>query len=127
MRVIGLLLVIVLAIGVACKSTPSGNGNGCKSTASDALIKAQDNLTYDRPSVTISKGQRVCWENGGTTTHTVTALVTVPKDTMVDTLWYSDAQLNSDYIVLASFGAVGDFPYHCRYHLGQGMSGVIHV
>jgi len=127
MRLICLLLGAALMVGLACKSTPSGNGSGCKSTAASQTIEAGDTLTFTPASATISRGQKVCWENLGNTSHTVTALVTVTKGTTVDTLWNIDAQLNPDLVVLAVFDTTGDFPYHCRFHSGSGMTGIIHV
>ncbi len=121
-----LLGVIALGVGVACKDN-LGNGNGCASTLADVVIKAQDNLTYDKPSVTISRQQRVCWENGGSMAHSVTGLVTQVKGDTVDTLWNINAQLNPESVVLSSFNVVGDYPYNCRYHQGSGMTGVIQV
>ncbi len=125
MRQIGLLLGGALLIGLGCKSTPSGNGTGCKSTSASQTLEAGDNLTFTPSSPTISRGQSVCWENLGTASHTVTALVTVSNGTTVDTLWNSDAQLNPDLVVLAAFNTTGNYPYHCRIH--SGMTGVIQV
>ena len=127
MRSIGLALIAALVVSVACKSTPSGSGAGCKSTLASQTIEAGDNLTFNPASATISRGQKVCWENLGNTSHTVTALVTATKGTTVDTLWNIDAQLNPDLVVLAVFDTTGDFPYHCRFHSGSGMTGVIQV
>src|SRR2546427_4550377 len=89
--------------------------------------KAQDNLTYDLPSLTVGLQKRVCWENSGSTTHSVTALVTVTKGMKLDTLWNVDGTLEPRLIIVASFNTTGDYPYHCRYHEGQGMIGTIHV
>jgi len=125
MRQICLLLGGALVVGLGCKSTPSGNGTGCKSTAATQTIEAGDNQTFTPSSPTISRGQSVCWENLGTASHTVTALVTVSYGTTVDTLWNSDAQLNPDLVVLAAFNTTGNYPYHCRIH--SGMTGVIQV
>ncbi len=125
MHKIGLMLIAVLGMDLACKSTPSGNGSGCKTTTAAQTIEAADNLTFSPSSPTISRGQSVCWENLGSTSHTVTALVTVSNGTKVDTLWAIDAQLNPDLVVLAVFDTLGNYPYHCRIH--QGMTGVIQV
>lgn len=125
MRQIGLLLGAALVVGLGCKSTPSGNGSGCKTTTASQTVEAGDNLTFTPSSPTISRGQSVCWENLGTASHTVTALVTVSNGTTVDTLWNIDAQLNPDLVVLAVFGSTGNYPFHCRLH--SGMTGVIQV
>jgi plastocyanin len=125
MRQIGLLLGAALVVGLGCKSTPSGNGSGCKTTTASQTVEAGDNLTFTPSSPTISRGQSVCWENLGTASHTVTALVTVSNGTTVDTLWNIDAQLNPDLVVLAAFTTVGNYDYHCRLH--SGMRGTIQV
>jgi len=127
MRLLLVLLgVITLGVGVACKDN-LGNGNGCDSTVPDYVIKAQDNLTYDLPTLTVGLQKRICWENSGSATHSVTALVTVTNGMKLDTLWSVDGQLSPEVIVVASFNTTGDYPYHCRYHGGQGMTGVIQV
>ena len=126
-RLLVLLGSVGIAFGSACKTDPNGQGAGCASTVPDVVISARDNLTYDKPDIAVSRLQRICWENSGTMSHSVTALVTETKGTMVDTLWNVDGQLNPDLVVLASFNTVGDYPYHCRYHQASGMTGVIHV
>jgi len=121
-----LLGVITLGVGVAWMDH-LGNGNECDSTVPDHVIKAQDNLTYDLPTLTVGLQKRICWENSGSATHSVTALVTVTNGMKLDTLWSVDGQLSPEFIVVASFNTTGDYPYHCRYHGGQGMTGVIQV
>ena len=125
-RLLVLLGGVAIAFGVACKDN-LGQGNGCDSTVPDYVIKAQDNLTYDLPSLTVGLQKRVCWENSGSTTHSVTALVTVMNGMKLDTLWIVDGTLEPRLIIVASFNTTGDYPYHCRYHEGQGMIGTIHV
>jgi plastocyanin len=125
MRQIGLLLGAALVVGLGCKSTPSGNGSGCQSTAASQTIEAADSRTFTPSSPTVSRGQKVCWENLGTASHTVTALVTVTNGTKTDTLWNIDAQLNPDLVVLAVFNTTGNYDFHCRLH--AGMKGTIVV
>lgn len=104
----------------ACNN-PTG-GNGCDSTGANIIINAQDNLTFDQTSVTISKGQKVCWQNFGTITHSVTA-----DPSLADSTWNIDETLAPNLVVLYTFGVVGDFAYHCRYHVANNMRGVVHV
>jgi plastocyanin len=122
---VGATVAVVLTVGVACKSSPSGNGNGCKSTTAAVTIDARDNQTFSITSATISPGQTVCWENFGSLTHSITA-----DATLGDSTWTStnvDETLTPDFIVLRSGWTVNvDYPYHCRYHPST-MSGVIHV
>jgi plastocyanin len=84
-------------------------------------INAQDNLTFDKPSVTISPTERVCWQNFGTVTHTVTSDPSTPPDAT----WNLNSTLTSNTVVIKSFAVVGDYPYHCVFH--AGMQGAIHV
>ena len=121
-RAVGALTVVGLAaIAWACKNS-TGQGNGCDSTGANIIISAQDNLTFDRPNVTITKGEKVCWQNFGTLNHTVTA-----EPNLTDSSWTLDAQLNPNLVVLRTFGVVGDYSYHCSIHLANNMRGVIHV
>jgi plastocyanin len=125
MRLLGLgaSLAVVLTVGVACKSTPSGNGNGCASTGADVTISTGSGTSFNPASVTVSTGQKVCWENGSGTAHTVTA-----DPTASDTTWKLDEQLNPNFVVVYTFTKVGvDYPYHCVYHQASGMTGVIKV
>jgi len=123
MRRIGLMLIAVLGVGLACKSSPSGNGNDCKTTTASVIIDAQDNLSFSIPSATVSVGQSVCWQNLGSMAHTVTS-----DPTASDTTWHFEAQLNPNYVVISTFSKVNvDYSYHCRFHQAQGMTGVIHV
>lgn len=111
--------VFVLA---TCSSEPGGQGNGCASTGAHQTINGQDNLTYDRPSVTISVNERVCWQNMGTVAHTVTADFNAS-----DSTWNINGQLNPNLVVIKNFSIIGDYAYHCAFHQGTGMTGVIHV
>lgn len=118
-----LALAVAFVVGQACKGTPSGQGSGCGSTGADVTINAQDNLTYDKPSLQVTMGDRVCWQNIGSVQHTVTADPASP----LDSTWNIDGQLSPNLVVLRTFGKVGDYPYHCFYHAGQNMRGVIRV
>jgi plastocyanin len=114
MRVIGLVLGAALVVGLACKSTPSGNGSGCKSTGANVTIDIT-NSGFANPNVTISPGQKVCWENVGTLTHSITA-----DPTLADTSWHLDATIGTDQAVLYPFSiSPVNYAYHCRFHAGE--------
>jgi plastocyanin len=118
----GIPVVLVAVLLMACSGEPGGQGSGCQSTGADQTISGQDNNTFDRPNVTITKGDRVCWQNLGTVAHTVTA-----EFNASDTTWNIDGQLNPDLVVLKTFSTIGDYFYHCTFHRASGMTGVIHV
>jgi plastocyanin len=120
---LGASVAAAVIIGTACKSTPNGNGNGCASTGADVTIVTGNGTSYTPSSVTVSAGQRVCWENNSNTAHTITA-----DPIAGDTTWKMDEQLNPDFVVVQVFTKVGvDYPYHCVYHQASGMTGVIKV
>ncbi len=126
-RLLVLLGGVAIAFGVACKDN-LGNGNGCASTGANSVITVDNGTAYSNPSITVSPGARICWENTGGTAHSVTSEVVV--DSVVDdSTWHLDGQLNPELVVLYSkFNKVGaDYRYYCRYHQAQGMTGVIHV
>ena len=112
--------VFVLA---TCSSEPSGQGNGCASTGADVTINAQSNFTFDKPTLTITLGQRVCWQTADATVHNVTSDPASPSDS----LWNLDAQLSSNTVAIHTFTKSGDYPYHCFFHQAQNMHGTIHV
>ena len=122
-RVTELAIGVLLLAGWACNN-PNGTGGGCSTTGADVTINAQDNLTFDKPSLTISKGQEVCWQNLGTAFHTVTATSAVPADSNWTAAAF-DHQLNPGLIVSHVFSTVGDYSYHCSIH--AGMTGTISV
>jgi plastocyanin len=112
---------VVLAVTVC--GEPSGQGNGCQSTAADITIIAQDNLTYDKPNLTITRGQKVCWQIGGSVIHTVTADGATPADSN----WNLNAQISANTVTSYTFSRAGVYPYHCFFHVGSNMRGTINV
>ena len=116
-------ITAVIVIGWSC-GDPSGQGNGCASTGADVIINAQDNLTFDKPSLTITRGQRVCWQNPGSTAHTVTATSASPADpSWTDSTF--DATLNPGGVAIHTFSTAGLYQYRCRLH--TGMTGSVNV
>jgi plastocyanin len=111
-----LMLLAGLALGVLAACDKAGTGNTCASTGA-ITIDARDNQTYEPPSVTITPTQKVCWENLGTLTHTITA------DLVADSV---DITLPPNFTFTKPFSVQGqDFHYHCRFH--PGMVGLIQV
>ena len=92
------------------------------------VITVDNGVAYSSRSLTVKPGSRVCWQNVGSTVHSVTSDPVV--DSVVDdTTWHLDGQLNPELVVLYSqFNKLGaDYRYHCRYHQSSGMTGVIQV
>jgi plastocyanin len=119
----GLTTAALLLVIWACNN-PNGQGNGCNSTGADVVINAQDNQTFDKPSLTITRGQTVCWQNFGTLTHTVTATSALPADSSWNATSF-DRQLSPNLVVIHTFAKAGQYSYKCSIH--PGMTGVINV
>lgn len=116
-------IAAAIVIGWSC-GDPAGQGNGCASTGANVTINAQDNLTFDKPNPTITRGQRVCWQNQGSVPHTVTAASASPADpTWTDSTF--DATLNTGGVAIHTFSSAGLYTYRCRLH--AGMTGSINV
>ncbi len=69
-------------------------------------------------TLTVSKGTTVTWQNNDAITHTSTSDAPGIWDT-------GDIASNSSKTV--TFNTVGTFRYHCKYHEGMGMVGIIVV
>lgn len=124
-RRIALALPFVVLLITVC-GEPSGQGNGCQSTGADVIILAQgSNNTFDKPSLTIGRGQKVCWQISGSVAHTVTADPATPTDSN----WIAvDRTLNANTVVLYTFSRAGVYPYHCVFHaVSSNMRGTINV
>lgn len=106
-------LIAGAAIFAACDE-PSG-GNTCASTGAPT-VDARSDSTFDPPSLTITPGQKVCWQNLSSLTHTMTSNV------VTDSI---DITLPPNFTFTQGFGTVQDFNYHCRFH--PGMVGLIQV
>jgi plastocyanin len=107
--------LIALALGLVAACTKSGTGNTCASTGA-VTVDARDDSTFYLSTVQITQTQKVCWENLGKLTHTITA------DVIADSV---DLTLPPNFTFTRGFGGIQDFHYHCRFH--PGMVGVIQV
>jgi plastocyanin len=115
---------VVIAVTVC--GEPSGQGNGCQSTGADVIIIAQgSNNAFDKPSLTIGRGQTVCWQISGAAAHTVTADPATPADSN----WIVvNGTLNASTVVRYTFSRAGVYPYHCAIHVASSnMRGTITV
>lgn len=121
-RFVVALPIVVLTVAVC--GEPSGQGNGCLSAGADVIIHAQSNNTYDKPNLTITRGQKVCWQISGSTSHTVTADPATP----VDSNWIINATINANTAASYTFSRAGVYPYHCVFHaVSSNMRGTINV
>ena len=112
---LGMCATAALVAFAAC-DTPSG-GNTCGSVAG-VPVDATDDSSFVPTPVQITPTQRVCWQNLGTLTHSITA-----DDLLADSI---DITLPPNFTYSTSWGTAGkDFSYHCRFH--TGMTGVVHV
>ena len=112
---VGACAVAAIGVFAACKE-PSG-GNTCASVGG-VPVDAKDNQTFDPTPVTVQPTHKVCWQNLGTLTHSITA-----DDLIADSI---DITLPPDYTYSKSWGTTGkDFHYHCRFHVG--MTGLVQV
>lgn len=109
-----ILTVVVGAAILAACDEPSG-GNTCASTGAPT-VDARNDSTFLPASLTITPGQRVCWQNLTSLTHTMTSNV------VADSI---DITLPPNFTFTQGFGTVQDFNYHCRFH--PGMVGLIQV
>jgi plastocyanin len=123
-RFLSAVATVTLIVTAWACGDPAGQGNGCQSTGAQVTINAQDNLTFDKPTLTITRGQRVCWQNFGSITHTVTATSASPADTAWTATSF-DRTLNPNAVVIHTFGTAGQYLYHCTFH--AGMTGTINV
>ena len=115
LAVLGVCAAAAIAALAACNE-PSG-GNTCASVAG-VPVDAQDNATFVPSPVQVQPSQKVCWQNLGTLTHTITA-----DDLLADSI---DITLPPNYTYSTAWGTSGkDFRYHCRFH--AGMTGLVQV
>lgn len=118
---------LVAGTALCACSNPTGNGNGCASTGA-VIVRASDAQHFSPQTLTISRGQTVCWQNDGSLTHSITPDLVIAADSS----WaaYPEQTLSPGLAVLIqSFGASGDYYYHCKFHGAKqsGMYGVIQV
>ena len=112
-------LGVGLAVLAACGSTPYGGGGGgapCDGQGAAVVVNANASLRFSPESIMIATGQKVCWQNTATFTHTVTS----------DT----GTVLNSGNVAAGgfyvhTFGSAGTVAYHCTIHLANGMVGKV--
>lgn len=110
------LIAAALVVGFLAACDKAGTGNTCASTGG-VVVDAKDNQTFEPPTLGITQTQKVCWQNLGTVTHSMTS-----DNVLTDSI---DITLPPDFTFTKGFGTIQDFSYHCRFH--TGMVGVVHV
>ena len=113
MRVARLLVVGVLAAGVACSSSTYGGGGGVP-TPNQVFMQ---NTAFNPTPRIVPVGTTVTWVNKDGVTHTTSSS---PGSAQV---W--DMTVGPGASTAVMFSAAGMYPYHCNIH--PGMQGTIVV
>lgn len=111
-----LLVAGAVAVWFLAACDKAGTGNTCASTGG-VVVDTKDNQVFDPASLQITQTQKVCWQNLGSVTHSMTS-----DNVATDSI---DITLPPDFTFTKGFGTIQDFSYHCRFHVG--MVGVVHV
>ncbi len=116
MRVIhvaGFTVVAIALLALGCKSSTSV-ANSCGSSGANANANTTSSNNFSPSTITITAGQKVCWQNSSAVAHTVT-----------DDGGAFDINLPVGNIYVHTYSTAGTFPYHCKIH--AGMTGTVVV
>ena len=103
---------------LACRSaTGPSSPLPCATSGTAATVSGTDDFAFTPPSVTITVGQSVCWQNTGMLSHTVTDIAT--NGTRFN------GNLPSGQAFVHTFGFGGSFAYRCNNH--SNMTGTVVV
>ena len=80
-------------------------------------------MFFDPPSITITAGDRVRWQNVTTFQHTSTSGI----DCLPNGKWTSGVLDPGQASAYVTFNTVGSFDYFCRFHCEMGMVGNVEV
>jgi plastocyanin len=111
-----------LVIASCNSSTSYGGGGGCTATATQVCMVG---LSFSPTSLTVTAGTTVTWNNGSSTTHSVTS-ATGSTDV------YDSPDIGVGSTFQHTFATAGTYHYYCRFHGTNGnpptgMSGTITV
>jgi len=106
---------VIAALGVACSSSTSV-ANSCGSSGANANVNATSSNTFSSSHVTITHGEKVCWQNSSSVLHTVT-----------DDGGAFDTDLPVGQVFVHTYPTAGTFNYHCKIHVASGMTGTVTV
>ena len=107
--------VVVAAFITACGSSTSV-ANSCGSSGAAANVNATSSNSFSSSHVTITHGEKVCWQNTSSVLHTVT-----------DSGGAFDTNLPVGQIFVQTYPTAGTFPYYCKIHVAYGMKGTVTV
>lgn len=110
---LALCLTAAAAFAVLAACDELGNiGNTCESTGG-VPIDATDGNAWIPDTLQVTPNQRVCWQNQGAATHSITTFPEQP-----DTI---DQILVPDFTYTRSWPNVRDIAYFCRFHFEEGI------
>ncbi len=111
--------LVIMAVGCNSNSTsPYGGSGGGNSGGTPP--KNTVNLTdyaFNPPSLTITRGTTVTWNNTSGLAHTSTS----------DNGAWDTGNIAAGSSATTTFNTAGTFSYHCTYHAAMGMVGSITV
>ncbi len=113
MRMVYVAGVAIALMAAACKSSTSV-ANSCGSSGANANANTTSSNNFSPATITITAGQKVCWQNSSAVAHTVT-----------DDGGAFDINLPVGNIYVHTYATAGTFPYHCKIH--AGMTGTVVV
>lgn len=107
---------LVIGFLAACSSSSTSVANSCGSSGAAANVNATSSNTFSSSHVTITHGEKVCWQNSSSVLHTVT-----------DSGGAFDVNLPVGQIFVHTYPTAGTFPYWCTIHKASGMTGTVTV
>jgi plastocyanin len=120
MRTSRALLGLVVVASVACDGStepPTAPPDPCANSVTAGTVSATDGFAFTPPTVTITVGQSICWQNTGRLSHTLTDVSTNGRR--------FNGDLAGGQAFVHTFGFGGTFSYRCRNH--SNMTGTIVV
>ena len=124
----------VTLLAVACGgSSPMGGGGGASLPPPTATVTMTE-YRFSPETVRVAVGSVVGWSNNGTTSHTSTndaglwnSNSMAPPGPPPPTCPYPPCDGMPGGSFRFTFNTVGTYPYHCAFHDGLGMKGVVIV
>lgn len=113
------LSILLLSCGGSGGGGSMTGPDGGGSNANTVEVLATDNFRFQPATVTIPPGTTVRWRSTSSVEHSVT-----PDQ---GTEWQGTDLDSSGDTFEHTFMTPGTYPYHCVYHLAQGMTGTVVV